>query len=143
PDDAKLVELERRASAAAAVVQSVLAGAERTALEGLARLTGLLTAPVGDSSTNVKELRRLLSIALADLLMASNLDGAAIYQFGSQRTHLELVTAHLRVAAPVRIDRRGRPASGEGARSSRFAAAPAEAELPPVATYALGSTHEP
>ena len=48
----------------------MLEGAERTALEGLARLTGLLTTPVGDSSSNVKELRRLLSIALADLLMA-------------------------------------------------------------------------
>src|SRR5712671_5068865 len=53
PDDSGLKELERRASAAAAVVQAVLAGAERTALEGLARLTGLLTAQVGDSSTNV------------------------------------------------------------------------------------------
>jgi len=143
PDDAKLVELERRATAAAAVVQSVLEGAERTALEGLARLTGLLTTPVGDSSTNVKELRRLLSIALADLLMASNLDGAAIYQFGSQRTHLELVTAHLRVAAPVRIDRPDHSASWEEALSSTVAAATGEAELHPVATYALGSSHEP
>src|ERR1700693_2055266 len=82
PDDSGLLELERRASAAAAVVQAVLAGAERTALEGLARLTGLLTAPAGDSSTNVKELRRLLSIALADLLMASSLGGAALYRRG-------------------------------------------------------------
>src|SRR5713226_2311105 len=143
PDDSKLVELERRASAAAAVVQTVLAGAERTALEGLARLTGLLTAQVGDSSTNVKELRRLLSIALADLLMASNLDGAAIYQFGSQRTSLELVTAHLRVAAPVRIDRPDHSTPWEAALSATVSAATAEAELHPVATYALGHVHEP
>ena len=143
PDDAKLVELERRASAAAAVVQTVLEGAERTALEGLARLTGLLTTPVGDSTTNVKELRRLLSIALADLLMASNLDGAAIYQFGSQRTSLELVTAHLRVAAPVRIERPDHSASWEEALSSTMAAVTSEAELHPVATYALGTAHEP
>jgi len=143
PDDAKLVELERRASAAAAVVQSVLEGAERTALEGLARLTGLLTTPVGDSTTNVKELRRLLSIALADLLMASNLDGAAIYQFGSQRTSLELVTAHLRVAAPVRIEKPDHSTSWEEALSATVAAATGEAELHPVATYALGSTQEP
>src|SRR6202165_2872580 len=40
PDDSALAELERRATAAAVVVQSVLAGAERSALEGLARLTG-------------------------------------------------------------------------------------------------------
>jgi len=143
PDDAKLVELERRASAAAAVVQTVLEGAERTALEGLARLTGLLTTPVGDSTTNVKELRRLLSIALADLLMASNLDGAAIYQFGSQRTSLELVTAHLRVAAPVRIERPDHSATWEEALSSTMAAVTSEAELHPVATYALGTAHEP
>src|SRR5712692_10625317 len=143
PDDSGLQELERRASAAAAVVQAVLAGAERTALEGLARLTGLLTAQVGDSSTNVKELRRLLSIALADLLMASNLDGAAIYQFGSQRTSLELVTAHLRVAAPVRIDRPDHSTPWEAALSATVSAATAEAELHPVATYALGHVHEP
>src|ERR1700688_1955265 len=143
PDDAKLVELERRASAAAAVVQSVLAGAERTALEGLARLTSLLTTPVGDAQTDAKELRRLLSIALADLLMASNLDGAAIYQFGSQRTTLDLVTAHLRVVAPVRIERPDHSASWEEALSSTMAAVTGEAELHPVATYALGTAHEP
>jgi GAF domain-containing protein len=143
PDDAKLVELERRALGAAAVVQAVLAGAERTALEGLARLTGLLTTPVGDSTTNVKELRRLLSIALADLLMASNLDGAAIYQFGSQRASLELVTAHLRVAAPVRIDRPDHSTTWEAALTTTMSAATAEAELHPVATYALGHAHEP
>ena len=143
PDDSGLLELERRASAAAAVVQAVLAGAERTALEGLARLTGLLTAPVGDSSTNVKELRRLLSIALADLLMASSLDGAAIYQFGSQRTSLELVTAHLRVAAPVRVERPDHTMSWESALSATVAAATTEAELHPVATYALGHANEP
>ncbi len=143
PDDSALAELERRASAAAVMVQAVLEGAERTALEGLARLTGLLTAPVGDARTDVKELRRLLSIALADLLMASNLDGAAIYQFGSQRTTLELVTAHLRVAAPVRIERPDQSTSWEAALSKTVAAATAEAELHPVATYALGQPNEP
>jgi GAF domain-containing protein len=142
PDDAALAELERRAAAAAMVVQAVLAGAERSALEGLARLTGMLTAPV-DARTGAKELRRRLSIALADLLMASNLDGAAIYQFGAQRTSLELVTAHLRVAAPVRIERGDQAASWEEALSKTVSAATAEAELHPVATYALGHAHEP
>ena len=143
PDDPALAELERRATAAAMVVQAVLAGAERTALEGLARLTGMLTAPVGDARTGGKELRRRLSIALADLLMASNLDGAAIYQFGSQRTHLELVTAHLRVAAPVRVERPDQSTTWEEALSKTVSAATAEAELHPVATYALGHAHEP
>src|SRR3989440_5536225 len=105
PDDSRLKELEQRAGTAAGLVQAALEGAERAALDGLSRLTSLLTTPVGDARTNAKELRRLLSIALADLLMASNLDGAAIYQFGHQRSHLELVTAHLRVAAPTQIER--------------------------------------
>jgi len=143
PDDDKLRELERRAAAAAAVVQSVLAGAERTALEGLARLTSLLTTPVGDAQTDTKELRRLLSIALADLLMASNLDGAAIYQFGSQRTTLDLVTAHLRVVAPPRIDRPDQSLTWEAALTKAVAAATSEGDLHPVATYALGNPEEP
>ena len=105
PDDNRLRELERKAATAAGLVQNALEMAERSALDGLSRLTTLLTIPVGDARTDAKELRRLLSIALADLLMASNLDGAAIYQFGHQRSHLELVTAHLRVAAPMRVDR--------------------------------------
>src|SRR5439155_1754591 len=99
PDDNKLRELERRAGTAAALIQSALEGAERTALEGLSRLTSLLTTPVGDARTDAKELRRLLSIALADLLMASNLDGAAIYQFGHQRSHLELENSNRLLSA--------------------------------------------
>jgi GAF domain-containing protein len=143
PDDNKLRELERRAAAAAAVVQAVLAGAERSALEGLARLTSLLTAPVGDARTDTKELRRLLSIALADLLMASSLDGAAIYQFGAQRTTLDLVTAHLRVVAPPRIERHDQSLSWEEALTRSVAAATVEGDLHPIATYALGNPDEP
>ena len=143
PDDAKLRELERRASAAALAVQSVLAGAERTSLDGLARLTALLTTPAGDGRTDVRELRRLLSIALADLIMASDLDGAAIYQFAPQRTSLELVTAHLRVAAPVRIERPDPTVTWESALGKTLAAAATEADLHPVATYTLGTSDEP
>src|SRR5437879_10202052 len=87
PDDSRLKELERRAGTAAGLIQAALEGAERAALDGLSRLTSLLTAPVGDARTNAKELRRLLSIAIADLLMASNLDRAAIHQLGQQRAH--------------------------------------------------------
>src|SRR3984893_4241717 len=133
PDDAGLRELERRAAAGAVAVQTVLAGSERTALEGLARLTTLLTTPVGDARTDAKELRRLLSIALADLLMASTLDGAVIYQFGTQHTSLELVTAHLRVAAPVRVDRADQSVAWETAITKTLAAVTADAELHPVA----------
>src|SRR5437016_2865733 len=128
PDDSRLKELE---------------GAERAALDGLSRLTSLLTTPVGDARTNAKELRRLLSIALADLLMASNLDGAAIYQFGHQHTDLELVTAHLRVAAPTQIQRGDSSMPWDGVLRKTIAEATAEADLHPVATYALGQADAP
>src|SRR4030088_190044 len=123
PDGAGLTELERGPAPAAVAVQTVLAGSERTALEGLARLTTLLTTPVGDARTDAKELRRLLSIALADLLMASNLDGAAIYQLGPQRASLDLVTAHLRVGAPARIERPDPSVAWETAVSKTLCAA--------------------
>jgi GAF domain-containing protein len=143
PDENGLRELERRAATAAAVIQNALEGAERAALDGLSRLTSLLTMPVGDARTDAKELRRLLSIALADLLMASNLDGAAIYQFGHHRSHLELVTAHLRTAAPLRVDRADASARWEDALERTIGAATAEADLHPIATYALGRPDEP
>src|SRR5213079_1944740 len=128
PDDNRLKELERRAGTAAALVQNALETAERAALDGLSRLTSLLTTPVGDARTDAKELRRLLSIALADLLMASNLDGAAIYQFGHHRSHLELVTAHLRVAAPTRVDRGDPSTLWEAALQKTVGEATAEAD---------------
>ena len=143
PDDAGLRELEKQAAAATAVIQNVLERAERTALEGLARLTALLTASTGDARTDMKELRRLLSIALADLLMASNLDGATIYQLGPQRASLDLVTAHLRVGAPMRIERADPSVAWEAAIGKTLGAATAEADLHPVATYPLGSLDEP
>src|SRR3989475_208654 len=143
PDDSRLKELERRAGTAAGLVQAALEGAERSALDGLSRLTSLLTAPVGDARTNAKELRRLLSIALADLLMASNLDGAAIYQFGHQHSDLELVTAHLRVAAPTQIQRGDASMPWDGVLRKTIGDATAEADLHPVATYALGQADAP
>ncbi|HSS60903.1 MAG TPA: GAF domain-containing protein [Candidatus Limnocylindrales bacterium] len=143
PDDNRLRELERKAAMAAGLVQNALEVAERAALDGLSRLTSLLTIPVGDARTDAKELRRLLSIALADLLMASNLDGAAIYQFGHQRSQLDLVTAHLRVAAPMRIDRADSSTAWEDAIAKTVGATTAESDLHPIATYALGKPDEP
>ena len=143
PDAAQIEELERRANAAARAIQSVLAESERSALEGLGRLTSLLTAPIGDPKTDAKELRRLLSIALADLLLASDFDAAAIYQFAFMRTSLELVTAHAPVAAPPRIDRHDQAAEWESVLSKAVAAGTAAAELHVVATYPLGDSGEP
>ncbi|HKB17835.1 MAG TPA: GAF domain-containing protein, partial [Candidatus Dormibacteraeota bacterium] len=129
--------------AAARAIQTVLADSERTALEGLGRLTSLLTGPIGDPKTDAKELRRLLSIALADLLLASDFDAAAIYQFAGQRASLELVTAHAPVAAPPRIERQDPGAPWESVLSKAVAAGTAGAELHVVATYPLGSQDEP
>src|SRR5438309_6592522 len=143
PDDSRLKELERRAGTAAGLIQAALEGAERAALDGLSRLASLPTAPVGAAPTNANELRRLLSIALADLLMASNLDGAAIYQFGHQRSDLELVTAHLRVAAPAQIQRGDSSAPWDSVLAKAIGDATAEADLHAVATYALGQPDDP
>ncbi|TMC73798.1 MAG: GAF domain-containing protein [Chloroflexi bacterium] len=143
PDGARLAELERRAAGAASAIATVLAAAERSALDGIGRLAALLTAPPGDEHTELKELRRLLSIALAELLLASELDAAAIYQFAAQRTSLELVTAHAPVAAPPRIDRHDPAASWPTVLTETIASATAAADLHPVATYALGSDQEP
>src|SRR3984893_18197515 len=85
PDATMLAELERRANVAATAIQAVCADSERSGLDALGRLTSLLTGPIGDPKTDAKELRRLLSIALADLLLASDFDAAAIYQFAAQR----------------------------------------------------------
>jgi GAF domain-containing protein len=143
PDGARLAELERRAAGAATAIATVLAAAERSALDGIGRLAALLTAPVGDERTDIKELRRLLSIALAELLLASELDAAAIYQFATQRTSLELVTAHAPVAAPPRIDRSDPGAPWPSVLTESVAAVTASADLHPVATYALGNEQEP
>jgi len=143
PDAGQLEELEGRAHAAARAIQAVLADSERSALEGLGRLTSLLTGPIGDPKTDAKELRRLLSIALADLLLASDFDAAAIYQFVAQRTSLELVTAHAPVAAPPRIERHDAAAHWESVISKAVAAGTAAAELHVVATYPLGTEDEP
>jgi GAF domain-containing protein len=143
PDAAQLEELERRAQSAATAIQGVLADSERSALEGLGRLTSLLTEPIGDPKTDAAELRRLLSIALSDLLLASDFDAAAVYQFAAQRGSLELVTAHAPVAAPPRIERHDQAAPWESVLSKAVAAGTAAAELHVVATYPLGNDEEP
>jgi GAF domain-containing protein len=142
PDDARVEELGRMAEEAAGTIEAALAAAERSALDGLGRLTSLLSEPGGDARTDLKELRRVLSIALADLLLASELDAAAIYQFAPHRTSLELVTAHAPIAAPVRVDRASHQ-DWETALSAAVAGVTSAADLHPIATYALGSSREP
>src|SRR5438094_2318092 len=142
PDDARVAELLRMASTAGETIEAALAAASRAALDGLGRLTSLLAEPAGDKQADIKELRRVLSIALADLLLASELDAAAIYQFAPHRTSLELVTAHAPVAAPSRVERAA-GAEWEAALKSAVAEITSPADLHPVAIYALGSSREP
>ena len=142
PDDVRVHELERMAAAAGEEIEKALANASRAALEGVGRLTSLLAEPEGDKQADMKELRRVLSIALADLLLASELDAAAIYQFAPHRTSLELVTAHAPVAAPVRVER-GTHEKWESAVSEAVARITAPSDLHPVAVSALGSNSEP
>src|SRR6266852_3397761 len=142
PDDARVAELERMASTAGEAVEAALAAASRAALNGLGRLTSFLSEPAGRKQADMKELRRVLSIALADLLLASELDAAAIYQFAPHRTSLELVTAHAPVAAPVRVER-GNHETWEAALSTAVAQVTGPSDLHPVAVSALGSISEP
>jgi len=142
PDDARVAELQRLAGEEAITIEGALAAAERAALDGLGRLTALLTEPQGESRADMKELRRILSIALADLLLASELDAAAIYQFGSQRTSLELVTAHAPIAAPVRVERAAHE-DWTKALTETVAGVTGAADIHPIATYALGKSREP
>src|SRR5438270_12760150 len=111
PDAKGLKALEHWAARAGRDVEQALAAAERAALEGLNRMAQVLAAPPAGPS----ELRRLLSIALADVLPAAALDGAAIYQPVPHRPRGELVTAHAPLALPLTIE------LGEGGdRAARF-----------------------
>ena len=100
PDDAGIAELARRAAAHAMAIDNALGAAERAALEGLGRMTAVLAAPRGGAA----ELRRLLSIGLADVLPAAELEGAAVYQPVPHRARLELITAHAPLALPLMVD---------------------------------------
>src|SRR5215467_1298540 len=143
PDDERVAQLERQAAEAAREVRAALASAERAALEGTARLTGLLAEDAEDAGADGGALRRRLSIALAELLMASDLDAAVVYAVAADRRAAELVTAHAPAAAPPRIDLPDEPARREVGLTADVAAAMAEAELHPAGTYGLGKPEEP
>src|SRR6266702_1623166 len=93
PDDARVAELQRMAATAGEAVEAALAEASRAALDGLGRLTSLLAEPAGDRQADMKELRRVLSIALADLLLASELGAAAAQVTAPSDLHPVAVSA--------------------------------------------------
>ena len=77
PTKEQLTQLEKRVVVATATISTALAAAERSALEGVARLAGLLASP--SESGDPKEMRRIFSIALAELLLAGDLDCSTIH----------------------------------------------------------------
>jgi GAF domain-containing protein len=142
-DDERIAQLEKHAAAAADKVEAALDSAERVALEGMGRLSTLLTGAAREQSSDSGDVRRLLSIALSDLLLASELDAGVIYEFASQRTRLDLVTANAPAAAPVRIGRQEADSDWEEVLNAAVGSAMASSELRPVATFPLGSSEEP
>ena len=150
PTGSHLAELQQKAAESAREIQRALARAERRALEGIGRLTSHLALQAGaedepesTDGAGSAALRRQLSIALADLLLASDLDAAAVYQLAPGRAGLELVTAHAPGAAPPRIDLPPDLDRWESTLTDAVASAMADARLHPAATYALGAADEP
>ncbi|PZR86392.1 MAG: hypothetical protein DLM67_23995 [Candidatus Nephthysia bennettiae] len=142
-DDERIAQLEKHAAAAADKIESALDHAERVALEGMGRLSTLLTGAAREQSTDPGDVRRLLSIALSDLLLASELDAGVIYEFAAHRTRLELLTANAPAAAPLRITRPDLDSSWDQILTTTVGLAMGASELHPVATFPLGSSEEP
>jgi GAF domain-containing protein/predicted dehydrogenase len=142
PTKENLAQLEKRVVVAASTIAAALVAAERSALEGVARLAGLLGAP-SDQGGDPKEMRRIFSISLAELLLASDLDGAIIYELAGHGTRLDLVTAQAPAAAPPRIALQGTSREWESQVRDAVAGAMAAADLHPIAAFPLGTDEEP
>lgn len=142
PTDEGFAELEREAARAGEAIRDALSRADRAALEALGRLTGLLTAAVADEGSEAGAFRRRVSIAIADLLLASGLEAAVAYRFGAERGRLELVSANLPSAAPAGVDLPDDPAEWEPVLAAAVASAAQAADLHPIATLPLESGEE-
>lgn len=140
-DDARIAQLEKYAAGAAETVETALDAAERVALEGMGRLSTLLTGAARGSG-DFGDVRRLLSIALSDLLLASELDAGVIYELASHGSRLELLTANAPAAAPPRIGREA-DKSWEEVLTATVGSAMAGSELHVVAIFPLGSAEQP
>ncbi len=143
PDAERLAALRQQAAAVASVVQAALARAERQALESIRRMMARLAAPVTDVSGDAGQARRLLSIALADLLQAGDLDGAAVYELTVQCDRLELVTAHAAAALPMRVELPGDREQWVPALSGLIEVTLAPAGLHPAGAFPLGEPEGP
>jgi GAF domain-containing protein len=146
PDDEALAALQRRAADAAMAIQAALVRSERRALDGLRRLSIQLTAPAEEGRADAGAIRRLVSIAIADLLLASELDGAAVYELSVHRDRLELVTAHAPAAFPARIDLppdRESWEQAEAALGEAVNSAMGDSGLHPAGSFSLGPNDDP
>ena len=141
PTKENLAQLEKGVVVAAAMIAAALAAAERSALEGVARLAGLLSAP--SEGEDPKKMRRLFSIALSELLLASALDGAIIYELAGHGTRLDLVTAQAPAAAPPRVGLEGTSRDWQPRLLEAVGVAMAAADLHAVAAFPLGSEDDP
>ena len=138
PDAERLARLERRAARAAHAIQDALTRAEGVALDGLRSLTALLTAPAVADGTGGAAMRRQLSIALSEVLLATDLDAGVVYQLSSPPRRLELVSANAPTAAPLRVELPDDEKEWERAVTTAVAEAMAPARLYPAVTFALG-----
>ena len=143
PDEAGVAELQHAADRAAEAVHAEVSRAETAALDGTRRLAALLGSPDATDGEEPSALRRRLSIALSDLLLASGLDAAAVYQFAGAHTALELLSAHLPVAAPLQVQVPAERDRWRPALEHALAGAAADANLAPVQTLRLGGSRDP
>ncbi|HYZ02622.1 MAG TPA: GAF domain-containing protein, partial [Candidatus Binatia bacterium] len=143
PDQAGLQELQHAADRAAEAVHAEVSRAETAALDGTRRLAALLGSPDAADGEEPSALRRRLSIALSDLLLASSLDAAAVYQFDGAHASLELLSAHLPVAAPLQVHVPAERDRWRPALEKALAEAAADANLVPVHTLRLGGSRDP
>jgi len=142
PDAEKMAHLERKASQVAAELRAALAGAERTSLVGAARMAALLSPAAQGGDGDTVSLRRQLSIALAELLLAVDQDAALIYEYGSDRTNLELLTGHAPAAGLPQMTIRD-PEQAQDELAQAVGEAMKSAGLHLAAILPLGNPQEP
>jgi GAF domain-containing protein len=139
PDPDRISRLKRRATRVAQAISDALAEAERAALEGMRRLTHLLSVPTASDGAAPGDLHRQLSIALSDILLASDLDAALIYQRRRHGRGFELVSANAPTAAPFRINAAEDPERLDEAVVAEVTRAMSSSRLHPAFTTRLGT----
>jgi GAF domain-containing protein len=95
PDAELLALLEREAAQAAHTIERARDAEERVAFAAIGKLAGQLSTPgLNGTMPDGYAVRGHLGAALAQVLVATGFEAAAIYQPGIQRGRLELVSEH-------------------------------------------------